>query len=139
MDPVTVGLFLAATLYQSGKNKSAAKVEQANIKLETEQARLQAAEQAYERTRAYKKDISMNVALSGMGFGGVHGFRGISSEAAADYFSDIQALGRQDTFAQLTGNANKSLSRSKRQAGDVNTIVNAATLASQLGLFKGGK
>lgn len=139
MDPMTGALWVGASFVSSlMTNRSVAKTEQAQNRLNTEQSRLQAAETAYERTKNFRRNLSQNLALSGMGFGGVSGFRGITGQNTSDFLGDMAALGRQDTFAQLTGNANRALSKAKRFKNDVGAITNAASLASQLGLFTVG-
>lgn len=137
MDPITAGLFVAASFTSSLiSNKNQSKIENAQIKIQTEQARLQTAEAAYERTKQFRQNLSMNLAISGMGFGGVSGFRGIASQSISDYFSDTAALGRQDMFTELGAISNTAASKSNKFVNDVNAGTSAVSLASQLGLFK---
>jgi hypothetical protein len=139
MDPMTGALLMAASFATSLiSNRVQAKTQQAQIKAQTEQTRLQAAEATLERTKQYRKNLSTNLALSGVGVGGVSGFRGISSENTADYLADVGALGRQQQIAVITGSANRALSKANKLAGDVNAITNAAKMASELGLFAAG-
>lgn len=141
MDPVTAGYFALASVKLVASlagNKAQAKAETAQIKLQTEQARLQAAEQTYERTKMFRQNISQNLALSGIGIGGVSGFRGIAAESISDYFQDAKSLTNQDVFAQLSGNANKALSKSNNLLKNVSALESSASLADKLGLFKSG-
>lgn len=137
MDPITAGLFVAASFASSLiTSRNQRKIEDASMNVQVEQARLQTAEAAYERTKQFRQNISMNLALSGMGIGGVSGFRGAAAQSASAYFADAAALGRQDVFAQLTGTSNKALSKAKRFSSLASGVIDAAGLASQLGLFK---
>ena len=71
-----------------------------------------------------------------MGVGGATGFRGSYNESLANYTQDIESLERKAQFAQVTGMANQNLSSAKRMANDMQSVTNAANLASDLGLFK---
>jgi len=140
MDPVTAGLWVGASLFMSlSSNKSQARIESASVKMEQEQARLQIAEQAYERTKAFKQSISANLALSGMGKGGLSGFRGVASESLSSYLQDSQALTMQDAFARLGGNVRKASNKANSFARNISSLESAASLAAKLGLFTGGK
>lgn len=140
MDPITAGLFVAASFATSlASNRNAAKVEEANGRLQVEQTRLQASEATYERTKQFKRNMSANLALAGTGVGGVSGFRSLSAENINDYFADTASLKNQDLFAQISGTVNRARAKSNRFANDVNAGLSAAQLASQLGLFKAGK
>lgn len=140
MDPITAGLFVAASFATSLNNaRNSARIERSNIKLQTEQARLQTAEQAYERSKEFRQNLSYNLALSGMGKGGVSGFKGVAAESISDYFADVGALGRQDVFAQLSGQSALAGSKVKKRANVAQGAISAAQLASDLGLFKGSK
>lgn len=140
MDPVTAGLWVGASLFMSlSANKSQARIEAASAKMEQEQARLQIAEQAYERTKTFKQNISANLALSGMGKGGLSGFRGVASQSISDYFADSQALTMQDAFAKLGGNVRRASNKANSLARNVSSLESAASLAAKLGLFTGGK
>lgn len=137
MDPVTAGLFVAASFASSiMANKNQAKIEGASINMQTEQARLQIAEQSYEKAKQLKQNLSANLALSGLGVGGVSGFRGIASQTISDYFADQAALGKQDLFAQLSGNVAKATSKSNKFVNNAQAGLNAAQLSQQLGLFQ---
>lgn len=140
MDPVTAGYFVMAGISLTANlrgSKNQAKIEAANNKLQVEQARLQAAEQAYERTKSFRQNIATNLALSGIGKGGVSGFRNVASMSIADYFDDASALQRQDSFAQVSGQATKAAIKSNKLLRDVSSLESAASLASKLGIFKG--
>jgi hypothetical protein len=140
MDPLTAGLWVGASLLTSlSANRSQAKIEAAQVKMETENARLQAAEAAYERTKSFRQNMSANLALSGMGKGGVTGFRGIAAESISNYFQDIQSLTTQDLFAQVSGSVGRAINRSNKLKRDVSSLESAASLAEKLQLFKGGK
>ena len=136
MDPITAGLLVgasfAASLYT---NKQAARLNAAQTTLQVEQSRLQAAETALERTKAFRKNISANLALAGAGYGGHTGFRGIAAESASDYFADVNALRTQDLYNQISGTAAYAGNKGEKFAKDVVAGANAVTLASQLGLF----
>lgn len=118
-------------------NRNTYKINEAQNKIGTEQARLQAAEAAYERSKQFTENISMNLALKGIGMGGVSGFRGATAKSTEAFNQDISSLRRQDVFAQITGEANKALNKARKMAGNVGAVSNAAALASNLGLFKG--
>jgi len=136
MDPVTAALFTAASFATSVMgNKSRAKAEQASIRLEVEQARLQAAETALERTKAYRQNVSMNLAMSGMGIGSQNAFAASEAEGFSNYMSDLNAIRQSENFMIMTGEAKKSMSKAKKFAGNMDAIKSAAGLASDLGLF----
>lgn len=137
MDGLTAGLWVAANFASSlisGKNQ--AKVQEAQVKMQTEQARLQASEQAYERTKQFRQNMAQNLALSGMGFGGVSGFRGLAGQNVSDYFADMGALGRQDMFAQLAGKAGFAQNKAVNFANTVSSFESSVSLADKLRLFK---
>jgi hypothetical protein len=139
MDTTTGALWVAASFATSLiSNKAEARIHEANTKMQVEQARLQAAEQAYERTKAFRKNLSTNLALSGMGYGGNKGFAGTASQSIADYLADSAALGRQDLFAQLSGQAAFAGIKANKFKKDVGATKTAAQLASELGLFTKG-
>jgi len=139
MDPLTVGLFVASAIGTAVSNRNQYRVEAASTRLQTEQARLQAAEQGYERTKAFRQNLSTNLALSGMGVGGVNGFRGVAAQSIGDYFGDMAAIGRQDMFAQITGEANSALNKSRNFANNISNLTSSAMLAKDLGLFNSKK
>jgi hypothetical protein len=137
MDPITMAAFAAASLFVSVRNNaSQAKIEKANIKMQVEQTRLQASELAYERSKAFRKNVSEQLALSGLGVGGMMGFGNVYNESLRNYTQDVEAIQRKAQFAQLTGMANTSLSSAKKFNNDITSVVSAANLASDLGLFK---
>lgn len=136
MDPVTGALFAAASFATSViGNRSRAKAEQASIRLETEQAKLQAAESSLERTKLYRQNVSMNLAMSGMGVGAVNAFAATEAESFANYMADINAIKQTSNFMVMTGEAKKSLSKSNQFSANVDALKSAAGLASDLGLF----
>lgn len=136
MDPITAGLLVGASFATTVfTNRQSAKIEASNIKLQVAQARLQSAEQAYERTKAFRKNLSANLALSGAGYGGQSGFRGIATESTSDYFADIGALTTGDLYAQASGQAAYASNKASLFSKDVVAGANAVSLASQLGLF----
>lgn len=136
MDPVTAGLFLAASFATSlYTSKAQAKIEASAIETDLANKRLQTAEATYERTRQFRENMATNLALSGKGIGGVSGFRGIAATNISDYFADVAALGTQDLFNQVSAQTARASSRSNRLARDVSGLTDAATLAGQLGLF----
>lgn len=136
MDPITSALFVGAGLATSlYSNRSQARIEAANIKLQTEQAKLQASEMAYERTKSYRQNASTALALSGMGFGSTTALGVLGAQSYGNYVADINAINRKSSFAQAAGEANKALSKSKGFGNDVVAIDSAVSLASKLGLF----
>ncbi len=136
MDPVTAGLFVAAgfaaSLYTS---KNQARVEAASINLEVEQARLQASERAYERTKAYREEVSANLALSGMGVGGIGGYKAVLSDSSGSLGADLKSIGTGASFAMAQGQAAYATSKSNRFRRDLDATMTAASLAGDLGLF----
>lgn len=140
MDPITAGLFVAASLGASlYANKSELRTNAAAQKIQIEQSRLQGAEQAFERTKGLRQNLSANLALSGTGYGGTSGIKGITAENISDYFADVNALNNQDLFLQVGGVAQSAANKADKFTKDVVGVSNAAILASQLGLFKGKK
>lgn len=141
MDPITAGLFVAASFASSlVSNKNQATVAESQNKLQIEQSRLQTAEAAFERTKQFKQNLSLNLAYTGIGVGGVSGFKGVMAQNVQDFAADQASLGRQDLFAQLTGTANRALNRAKNFTNAASSVIDAATLSRQLGLFdKKGK
>lgn len=136
MDPISAGFLVAASFASTVyANRQQAKIEGTANKLQTEQARLQIAEAAYERSKAFRKNISANLALAGAGYGGNTGFRGVATESISDYFADAQALQTQDLFAKVGGVAAASATKASNFSKDVVAGANAVSLASQLGLF----
>ena len=136
MDPITAGLFVAASFATSlYTSKNQARIESANTNLQISQARLQTAEAAYERTQQFRENVSANLALSGLGVGGVSGFKGKNAQNTSDYFADIAALGTQDMFTEATGNVQRASTKSKQFSNDINAGLDAFSLATDLGLF----
>ena len=136
MDPITAGIFVAASLGTTLlANRSEAKAAGTANMLQTEQAQLQAAESAYERTKALRRNLSANLALSGAGYGGTSGFRGVAVESITDYFADISSLQFQGKFGNVAGASTAAQIKSSKFGKDVVAGANAAQLASQLGLF----
>ena len=124
MDAITAGLFVAASFASSlYTSKNQARIESANTNLQVSQARLQTAEAAYERTKQFRENVSANLALSGLGIGGVSGFRGKNAQNTTDYFSDIAALGTQDVFTEASGQVQRASTKS-------NNLVTISTRAS---------
>lgn len=137
MPPLLAALFVGASFVSSlSANKSQAKIQAAGIKMQVEQARLQASEAAYQRTREFRKNMSANLALSGLGIGGLTGFRGVMSESSADYLADIRALEQGAQFASLQGTSQLAATKANRFAQDASALFSAASLAQDLGLFK---
>lgn len=138
MDPVTAGYFVLAGLSLTSNlsaSKNQARIEEANTKMQVEQARLQAAEAAYERTKSFRANLSTNLALSGIGKGGLTGFRNVAASSAEDFLSDMQSLQRQDVFAQLSGQSSQAQIRSNKLLRDVSSLESTASLAKKLGIF----
>jgi hypothetical protein len=138
MDPLTAGLFVAASfasnLYTS---KQQAKIESSALTAQLAQQKLQIAEATYERTRQFRENMSNNLALSGMGVGGVSGFRGVAAQNISDYTQDIAALGNQALFSTVQAQASRGYSKASRLSRDVSSLTDAALLATQLGIFEG--
>jgi hypothetical protein len=63
----------------------------------------------------------------------------VAAQSIGDYFGDIASIGRQDLFAQITGEANSALNKSKKFGNDVANLTNSAMLAKDLGLFNSKK
>ncbi len=140
MDAITAGLFVAASFASNlYTNRSKNKLEASALKMQLAQSKLQAGEAAYERTRSFRETMSSNLALSGLGVGGVSGFRGVAAQNISDYFADISAIETQDLFSSAAGGAQKASNKAKKFARNVSAGSDAATLASQLGLFGKGK
>lgn len=136
MDPITAGLFVAASFATSAfANKNQSKIEGAALKTEIAQSKLQNAESAYERTKQFRKSISANLALSGAGYGGVSGFRGVAAEESEDYFADMASLKNSDLFSSAAATSGQAANRAKRFSRDLNAVGDSTQLASQLGLF----
>lgn len=136
MDPITAGLFVGASFLSSlFASKQQARAEAANIKLQTEQARLQASEAALERTKAFRQNMSQNLALSGMGFGSTTALATATAESFGALNADINAINRQSDFAVASGQAARAASRAGRFSRDIGALENAASLAQKLGLF----
>jgi hypothetical protein len=136
MDPITAGLFVGASFLSSlFANKQQARAEAANIKLQTEQARLQASEAALERTKAFRQNMSQNLALSGMGFGSTTALATAYAEGFGAYMSDIGALNKQAQFATAQGQAARAGSRAKKLGSDIGALESSVSLAMKLGLF----
>lgn len=137
MGPIASALWVAASFASSVlSNKNQSRVAQAQNNVQVEQARLQASEAAYERTKQFRQAVSMNLALAGMGVGGVSGIRGATAQNISDYFADTNAIGRQDAFAQLTGTSNKAGIKANSFTANVQAAGSAAQLANDLNLFK---
>ncbi|CAB4240925.1 hypothetical protein UFOVP23_39 [uncultured Caudovirales phage] len=137
MDPITSGLLVAASFISSTRQaKSQAKLQGASIKMEVEQARLQAAEQAYHRTRAFSENLSTNLALSSVGVGGTTGFLSAYGQSSENFQGDINSINTAARFAIAQGNAGMSANKAQRFAKNVDATVTATQLADQLGLFK---
>jgi len=140
MDPLTAGLFVAASFATSAiSNRNQAKVEQSSIKMQTAQAQLQASEAALERTKSFRTNIAMNLALSGMGVGSTTAFGSTLADNTSNLTADLTAINTGAQFAALTGQANKALSKSKRFGNDATAALNAAKIAKDLGLFESKK
>lgn len=136
MGPVVAGLFVAASFATSlYANKQAAKAEEASIKLQTEQAKLQASEAALERTKSFRQNVSQNLALSGMGFGSTTALATAYAEGFGAYMSDIGALNKQAQFAIAQGQAARAGSRAKKLGSDIGALESSVSLAMKLGLF----
>lgn len=127
-----VGANLAVTISSS---KYSAKAEEAQISSNLAQERLRASESAYERTKSYRESLSTNLALAGMGKGGVSGFRGVAAESGAALQQDLAAIGQQTLFAEITAQSNRSLVKAKRLERTMSGLSDAASLAKDLGLF----
>lgn len=137
MDPVTTGIFIAASVGASlYASKNQAKIEAASIKMQTEQARLQASEAALGRTQAFRNNLSNQLALSGMGFGSNTALATASAQSFGNYMQDINAINTGAKFAMASGEAASASSKTNRFLRDVNTGINAVTMADDLGLFK---
>jgi len=138
MDPLTAGLFVAASFAASVyTSKQQAKIEESNVQADLANKRLQTAEATYERTKQFRENMATNLALSGMGFGGVSGFRGIASQNISDYFADVAALGNQDLFSIASAQSSRAASKTNRISRDISSLTDAASLATKLGIFKG--
>jgi hypothetical protein len=136
MDPVTAGLFVGASLLSSlFANKQQSRAEAANIKLQTEQARLQASEAALERTKSFRQTMSQNLALSGMGFGSTTALATATAQSFGALEADLGAIRRQSDFAVASGHAAKAGARANKFGRDIASVENAASLAMKLGLF----
>ena len=123
MDPLTAAIFVGASFLTSAiSNRNQAKVEQAQNLVQVEQTKLQAAEAANERARAFRQNISANLALAGKGFGGISGFRGIATRSAADFEQDLTAINQQANFAQISSTADVASTKIRKYANDVGLI-----------------
>ena len=136
MNPLFAAAWVGVSLFTSlGANKNQAKLEQAQSMMQMEQQRLQVAEKAYERSKTFKQSTAMNLALSGMGFGGSTGFSATQGESFQNYIMDRNALANADKFSVMQHQFNVSASKVKKGANDVNSFLSAAGLAKDLGLF----
>src|SRR5215216_6162528 len=135
MDPITAGLFIGASVGASlYASKNQAKIEAASIKMQTEQAKLQSSEAALERTKAFRSNLSNQLALSGMGYGSTTALATAGNLSFGNYMQDINAINAGTKFAVAAGESAFATSKSNRFLRDVNTVVSAAGLASDLGV-----
>lgn len=133
---MTAALFVGANFAISAfTGKQQRRIETANINLNLEQSRLQAAESAYELSKNYRKNMSENLALSGMGFGGTSGFAATSAESTANFLADSAALQRQGEFAAVQAQSGLAVSKISNFARNANAVMSSAVLAEKLGLF----
>lgn len=136
MDPITAGLFVAASVGTSlYASKNQAKIEAASIKMQTAQTKLQASETALERSKAFRNSLSSQLALSGMGMGSTTALATSMAESASNYSADIAALNMGVQFADAAGQAALATSKANQFVSGVNTGMNAAMLSQDLGLF----
>lgn len=136
MDPLTASLFVAASFASNiYSSRNQARVEEASINAQLAQSRLQSAEASYERTKQFRQTMSSNLALSGLGIGGTSGLRNVNAQNISDYFADVAAIGNQDMFSTLQATTSRATSQSNRFVRELGAVSDAATLASQLGLF----
>src|SRR5215208_779999 len=140
MDPLTAGLFVAASVGTSlyaGKNQS--KIEAASIKMQTEQAKLQASEAALERTKSFRQNVSNQLALGGMGFGSTTAVAVAGAQGFGNYMADINAINTGIKFADAAGSAALATSKTNAFLNTVNAGFSAAALSQDLGLFSSPK
>jgi hypothetical protein len=136
MGPLAAGLFVGASFLTSVyANRQASKAEAASIRLQTEQARLQASEAALERTKAFRQNVSQNLALSGMGFGSTTALAVANAESLGAYAADINALKKQEQFVVASGESARAQNRAKKFSSDLGSLESSISLASKLGLF----
>lgn len=135
--------FIAAGLYTSlQSNKAQASIERANIKMQASQAQLQAAEAGLARVKNFREVTSMNLALSGMGFGSTTALASAQNQSYANFSLDMAALEKQKAFTALSEESALTQSRLNKYTKNLGAYGNAAKqtsdLASKLGLFSGG-
>ena len=134
------GAFIAAGLAGSlASNRKAQKLENENTELEVANAKLQAAEAAYERTKQYRQNASMNLALSGMGVGSANSGGALAAESFQNYLADIQSINMAGRYAALGGKQKKKASSLNKYSRNFGAAEGAGEslvgLATKLNLF----
>jgi len=135
--------FVAAGLYSSlQSNKAQASIERANIQLQSSQAGVKAAEQAYERSKTFRQNISSQLAMGGLGFGGTMGLVAAQNESLSNVNYDLASIAKQQQFTALSTESALASSKINKYTRDAGAYGNAAKqtsdLVSKLGLFAGG-
>lgn len=125
-DPVTATL-LAASAASTGAglfaSRKQSKLEQANLRLETEQAKLAGAETALASARDFRSSLASQLAISSLRSGaGGSLVRQFGSTSMANFLADQGALERKQKFIDLSSGMGSAGIKSQRFARDFSAI-----------------
>lgn len=131
VDPITLTLLSAAAastgggILASGKQ---AKLEQARIGLETEQAKLAGAETALQSARSFRSNLSSQLALSSLRSGaGGSLVRQFGSTSMANFLADQGALANKQKFIDISSGNLSAGVKAKKFSNDFSAIGSLLT------------
>ena len=138
-DPVTIAIaFAAASTAVSGvsligqreASKNQYMVDSANIELQKEQAKLQAAEAAQQHASGFRKALASQVALASMRGGSGSVLRQFGSESFSNFLQDQEAIKRGVRLADIAALNRQAEASGLRAASELNawTRFGASTI-----------
>lgn len=110
--------------------------------IDTEQAKLEAAQKGLQLTKQFREMVSYNAAMAAMGIGSDTGLRGTLAVSASNLKDDLAVIERNQRYVDMQAKISKELNSSAFFSGVVgaarNTGLESISLAKDLGILKTG-
>lgn len=128
-DPVTTTLLVSAATSAASaglgiaSSKKQSKLDQSQLKLQTEQARLAASDQALTQTRDFRQALASQLAISSLrGGSGGSLMRQFGATSMANFLDDQKSLQSKRRFIEASASSERSGILSRQLSRDINAV-----------------
>jgi hypothetical protein len=128
-DPITTGLIIsaAASSVSTGlgmkANRQQQKIELAMLEAETESAKLQASEEAFESARSFRQALASQLAISSLRSGtGGSLVRQFGAASISNMLRDQEVFGRRQKFIDIAASSSRAQIKSNRFSKDISGL-----------------